>query len=214
MDLKEVKPKLIGSKEERAVSPVIGVVLMVAVTVILAAVIAAFVMGMGDDLQDDGIPANVGTDMNANSDWHPDEDENEESLFYLSHQTGDSFSAENMRVVVRGENNEELASFDSDSDWADVSDGHLSGDDTVSILVNGESGDAIDEEEFDGGSTVEISMSTSADNAGDTELADDSDPEPAHEDITVQIIHSSSDTTVGDHTHELPDNLDDTDFDY
>ena len=34
-------------KDERAVSPVIGVILMVAITVILAAVIAAFVFGYG-----------------------------------------------------------------------------------------------------------------------------------------------------------------------
>ncbi|WP_394324999.1 type IV pilin [Halopiger goleimassiliensis] len=39
--------KLVGSDEERAVSPVIGVILMVAITVILAAVIAAFVLDMG-----------------------------------------------------------------------------------------------------------------------------------------------------------------------
>lgn len=39
--------KLVGSDEERAVSPVIGVILMVAITVILAAVIAAFVLDIG-----------------------------------------------------------------------------------------------------------------------------------------------------------------------
>ena len=38
------------SKDEDAVSPVIGVILMVAITVILAAVIAAFVFGMGGNL--------------------------------------------------------------------------------------------------------------------------------------------------------------------
>jgi archaeal flagellin N-terminal-like domain len=37
--------------EEDAVSPVIGVILMVAITVILAAVIAAFVFGMGSGVQ-------------------------------------------------------------------------------------------------------------------------------------------------------------------
>ena len=37
--------------KEDAVSPVIGVILMVAVTVILAAVIAAFVFGMGSNVQ-------------------------------------------------------------------------------------------------------------------------------------------------------------------
>ncbi|MCU4740524.1 type IV pilin N-terminal domain-containing protein [Halobacteria archaeon AArc-m2/3/4] len=42
-----LKAKLIGSEEERAVSPVIGVILMVAITVILAAVIAAFVLDLG-----------------------------------------------------------------------------------------------------------------------------------------------------------------------
>ena len=35
-------------KNENAVSPVIGVILMVAITVILAAVIASFVLGLGD----------------------------------------------------------------------------------------------------------------------------------------------------------------------
>ena len=38
------------SKDEEAVSPVIGVILMVAITVILAAVIAAFVFNMGGSL--------------------------------------------------------------------------------------------------------------------------------------------------------------------
>ena len=38
-------------ENEDAVSPVIGVILMVAITVILAAVIAAFVFGMGSNVQ-------------------------------------------------------------------------------------------------------------------------------------------------------------------
>lgn len=36
--------------DDRGVSPVIGVILMVAITVILAAVIASFVLGFGDDV--------------------------------------------------------------------------------------------------------------------------------------------------------------------
>ncbi|MFC4541070.1 type IV pilin N-terminal domain-containing protein [Halosolutus amylolyticus] len=39
-----------GDEDERAVSPVIGVILMVAITVILAAVIAAFVLDLGDSV--------------------------------------------------------------------------------------------------------------------------------------------------------------------
>jgi flagellin-like protein len=38
-------------EEEDAVSPVIGVILMVAITVILAAVIGTFVLGLGDQVQ-------------------------------------------------------------------------------------------------------------------------------------------------------------------
>lgn len=38
-------------ENEEAVSPVIGVILMVAITVILAAVIAAFVFGMGGNIE-------------------------------------------------------------------------------------------------------------------------------------------------------------------
>jgi len=37
--------------DDRGVSPVIGVILMVAITVILAAVIGTFVLGLGDSLQ-------------------------------------------------------------------------------------------------------------------------------------------------------------------
>lgn len=43
--------KLIEGKRDRAVSPVIGVILMVAITVILAAVIGTFVIGLGDNIQ-------------------------------------------------------------------------------------------------------------------------------------------------------------------
>jgi flagellin-like protein len=39
------------SGDSRAVSPVIGVILMVAITVILAAVIGTFVLGLGDSVQ-------------------------------------------------------------------------------------------------------------------------------------------------------------------
>jgi len=42
---------VITRKNEEAVSPVIGVILMVAITVILAAVIAAFVFGMAGNIQ-------------------------------------------------------------------------------------------------------------------------------------------------------------------
>jgi len=63
---KQCKPKkLIGNDEERAVSPVIGVILMVAITVILAAVIAAFVLDMG---QSQNAPVNAATSVDNGTD--------------------------------------------------------------------------------------------------------------------------------------------------
>ncbi|WP_265109620.1 type IV pilin N-terminal domain-containing protein [Halosolutus halophilus] len=59
MNLENYRKKLIGNEEERAVSPVIGVILMVAITVILAAVIAAFVLDLGGGLSEN---ANAGVD--------------------------------------------------------------------------------------------------------------------------------------------------------
>ncbi len=44
-------------RDEEAVSPVIGVILMVAITVILAAVIAAFVFGLGGNVDTKKSPA-------------------------------------------------------------------------------------------------------------------------------------------------------------
>lgn len=64
MDLSKYRNKLIGSEEERAVSPVIGVILMVAITVILAAVIAAFVLDMGNSL---GSEANAGVSSDVDN---------------------------------------------------------------------------------------------------------------------------------------------------
>ena len=67
-------------KEEDAVSPVIGVILMVAITVILAAVIAAFVFGMGPPEQapQSAIRAGAATDAEG------------ENIIKLEHQGGDA----------------------------------------------------------------------------------------------------------------------------
>jgi flagellin-like protein len=51
--------------DDSAVSPVIGVILMVAITVILAAVIGTFVLGLGDNVQENPT-AGVSTDQDTN----------------------------------------------------------------------------------------------------------------------------------------------------
>jgi len=56
-----------SKKNEEAVSPVIGVILMVAITVILAAVIAAFVFGMAGNIQKTKVVAATATRLNADT---------------------------------------------------------------------------------------------------------------------------------------------------
>ena len=53
------------TRDDDAVSPVIGVILMVAITVILAAVIGTFVLGLGDNVQETPT-AGVTVDQEAN----------------------------------------------------------------------------------------------------------------------------------------------------
>ncbi|AUX10679.1 flagellin [Halalkaliarchaeum desulfuricum] len=84
MQLKE----FIGDRE--AVSPVIGVILMVAITVILAAVIGTFVLGLGDQVGD--------TAPNANWDAEIDEPANGEYNVTFSHTGGDSVDAETLSI--------------------------------------------------------------------------------------------------------------------
>ena len=54
-----------SNADDRAVSPVIGVILMVAITVILAAVIGTFVLGLGDQLGDTAPQASFTIDENG-----------------------------------------------------------------------------------------------------------------------------------------------------
>ena len=87
---------------ERAVSPVIGVILMVAITVILAAVIASFVLGLGDT--DDPAPNIVV------------EDETTEDSFELSITSGDSDADANLLEVRNSTDSEVWPEFDGASD--------------------------------------------------------------------------------------------------
>ncbi|WP_411967034.1 type IV pilin [Haloferax sp. YSSS75] len=53
--------------EDRAVSPVIGVILMVAITVILAAVIGTFVLGLGDQVSETAPQASFSFDYDGSN---------------------------------------------------------------------------------------------------------------------------------------------------
>jgi len=98
--------------DDDAVSPVIGVILMVAITVILAAVIASFVLGLGNQASQGAPTATIGMDYEQAS-GAPDD-----GWLTMTHDGGDSISES--ELYVRG-------SFDATNtvadSWADYSTG-------------------------------------------------------------------------------------------
>ncbi|MFW6128498.1 MAG: type IV pilin [Halobacteriota archaeon] len=83
--------------DEKAVSPVIGVILMVAITVILAAVIASFVFGLGSEAPKRAPNAQL-TLSDASGSLTGD-DQNE-SVFKMAHQGGESIKCDETRIMV------------------------------------------------------------------------------------------------------------------
>lgn len=91
--------------KNRAVSPVIGVILMVAITVILAAVIGVFVMDLGQTVGRTGPTASISlTDANDNY----RDDGNQHDAFLLEHQGGDDVDLEDTRITIRNVENTQI----------------------------------------------------------------------------------------------------------
>ena len=74
--------------EDRAVSPVIGVILMVAITVILAAVIGTFVLGLGDQVSENAPQSSLSFDYNTSG---PTVD--------VTHEGGETLEGSNLELV-------------------------------------------------------------------------------------------------------------------
>jgi flagellin-like protein len=133
-----MKLKQIIQDDSQAVSPVIGVILMVAITVILAAVIATFVLGLGEQVSD--------TAPQVSFDFDYDESNGE---LTITHEGGDDVSASEM--FVRGSGSDGDWSSDgadtsvSYGDNTDINAGNsvtvsVSSDDTVRIVYEPSSG--------------------------------------------------------------------------
>ncbi len=121
--------------DDDAVSPVIGVILMVAITVILAAVIATFVLGLGDQVSNTAPQASFSTDY--------DSDKGEVTV---THDGGDSIKASNLYFRGSGfgsgaatneidSNNEQWPSANASSNSKVVA------GDRVAVMVSGDSYD-------------------------------------------------------------------------
>jgi len=117
--------------DEKAVSPVIGVILMVAITVILAAVIGTFVLGLGDQLQTTTPSASFGFDqgtseVTANKIGGGEVDITTTSVT-ITHESGSTIDANNLKVSVDGKT-AYSALEDPDGDSIDEVGGTFTGD--------------------------------------------------------------------------------------
>ncbi|MDL0145552.1 type IV pilin N-terminal domain-containing protein [Halobacterium salinarum] len=119
--------------DDRGVSPVIGVILMVAITVILAAVIGTFVLGLGDSLQQ--APQTSVSVSDASADFGTEaETDTKADAFVISHSQGDALRMGDVRIVVRNEDGSNAKSVDGISnDLVLNSSGSPSADDEFSV---------------------------------------------------------------------------------
>jgi len=102
--------------DDRGVSPVIGVILMVAITVILAAVIGTFVLGLGDSLQQ--APQSTINVEDASDDWSTHPSNADLSALVVSQDGGDSIALEDTRLVIEPTNETGSVTFEQ-SNWVD-----------------------------------------------------------------------------------------------
>ena len=92
--------------DDDAVSPVIGVILMVAITVILAAVIGTFVLGLGDQVQTTA----------PNAQFQFDYDSSNNGNLTITHSGGDGINAD--EVFLSGDVVENQTHNPGDLSWA------------------------------------------------------------------------------------------------
>jgi flagellin-like protein len=95
-------------EDDDAVSPVIGVILMVAITVILAAVIATFVLGLGEQVSQTAPSTSFTFDLDEDVDGTADDEDawgylcdsaSDEGLLTVRHAGGPNLEAGNINLA-------------------------------------------------------------------------------------------------------------------
>lgn len=100
---------VLTADEERAVSPVIGVILMVAITVILAAVIGTFVLGLGNQVPATAPNAQITFDQNGTGNG---------ATVTVNHESGDAISVEPIDIRVSDGGGTYIATDSQIQNWA------------------------------------------------------------------------------------------------
>ncbi|QSG09080.1 type IV pilin [Halapricum desulfuricans] len=132
--------------DDDAVSPVIGVILMVAITVILAAVIATFVLGLGESVSSTAPQANFQEDYQANGSLSADIELNSstaDGVLTITHTGGDGIAAENL-YMANGSERKRWTANDTYDVEDEISAGnsitaHVNNDTTIRVIWSDDS---------------------------------------------------------------------------
>jgi flagellin-like protein len=100
----------------RAVSPVIGVILMVAITVILAAVIGAFVLEIGDQ-QETAPSTSFDTEQRTEFYEHASWATKNLTTVYISHAGGNTLDVDQIEISIEGNESVWGVAQRRDDDW-------------------------------------------------------------------------------------------------
>ncbi|NLV12993.1 type IV pilin [Haloarcula argentinensis] len=146
MDLTNLKELL---TDDDAVSPVIGVILMVAITVILAAVIASFVLGLGDQAQQATPQASFSWDYDADTtsdgDWSGElAQDGTDGQVTITHDGGDTIEAGRLSLTDGKDTLQfDGSPYDSDSEITagTTTTAAIENDDELSLIYTNEGGD-------------------------------------------------------------------------
>jgi flagellin-like protein len=148
--------------DERAVSPVIGVILMVAITVILAAVIATFVLGLGSQVSDTAPQASFDFDYDSSQTTFNSQGcgsaDDEDGILEVTHTGGATIDAARLSNSGSsdGEGNVAWSECGSYGDTSEITAGNsveldMASDDTIQVIwENAEGTNSATLGEFDG----------------------------------------------------------------
>ncbi|GAB7014011.1 type IV pilin [Halolamina salina] len=164
--------------EDRGVSPVIGVILMVAITVILAAVIGTFVLGLGDSLNQ--APQSTLNAEDAPADFN-DSLASGSAAFEISQNGGDAIPLADARIVIGNTSSSASETF-SQGNWDSPESGAA-----LNVTLNGNSISGMDSPELAVGDSLTVSTT---DGTGTLLEADNT--------FRIRLIHVPSDSILLD----------------
>ena len=176
--------------DDRGVSPVIGVILMVAITVILAAVIGAFVLNLGGDLE--STPQAQLSLEDAESSASITEGATAKDVFNIKHRGGDTLASGDYKITVTNTSGASFTLYDgslvSPSPTYDANVGGTNSQETITLALDPDPSD------------FSVSDSTSV----TIQVADNSDGTVESLSYSgeweVQIIHKPSESILIDKT--------------